>query len=197
MQGSLARVFLGLMLFAAPPALAAVTHLRGTVAGFAHGVLTLRQGGTTTRVAVPASVRIIGMAPARLADIGPGTYVGAAALPEAGGHLRALEVHIFPPSLRGVGEGHRPMPNTRPDQSMTNGTVGTVASSSRTRLVVTYKGGRQVLDVPPGTPIVRLDPGTTALLKPGAAVSLEAREGAGGYTALRVRVGERGVVPPL
>ncbi len=202
MKATIARLILGGLLaaapaLAAPSALAAVTHLRGTVTSFAHGVLTLNEAGDTTRVTVPASVRIIGIAPARLADIGPGSYVGAAALPEAGGHLRALEVHIFPPSLRGVGEGHRPMPGTRPDQSMTNGTVGTVESTNGTSLVVTYKGGRQVLDVPPGTPIVRLDPGTTALLKKGAAVSLDATEGPGGYTALRVRVGERGVVPPL
>ncbi len=197
MPRPLARLLLVSLLLAAAPALAAVTHLRGTVVGFAAGELTLRQGSATTRVAVPATARIVGMAPARLADIGPGTYVGAAALPEPDGHLRALEVHIFPPSLRGAGEGHRPMPGTRPHESMTNGTVGTVSDKSGTSLTVTYKGGTQVLDVPPGTPIVRLDPGTTALLRPGAAVSLDALQTARGLTALRMRVGVDGVVPPL
>ena len=197
MPRPLARLLLVSLLSASSPALAAVTHLHGTVVRFAAGVLTLNQGGTTTRVAVPAGVRIVGMAPARLADIGPGTYVGAAALPEADGHLRALEVHIFPPKLRGIGEGHRPMRGTRPHQSMTNGTVGMVSHASGTSLTVTYKGGEQVLDVPPGTPIVRLAPGTKALLKPGAAVSIDARRVVGGLRALRVRGGEDGVVPPL
>ena len=197
MPRPLARLLLLSLLLASPPALAAVTHLRGTVVRFAAGVLTLNQGSATTRVAVPAGARIVGVAPAGLADIGPGTYVGAAALPEADGHLRALEVHIFPPGLRGVGEGHRPMQGTRPHQSMTNGTVGMVSHTSGTSLTVTYKGGEQVLDVPPGTPIVRLDPGTTTLLKPGAAVSIDARRSAAGLAALRVRVGEDGVVPPL
>ncbi len=201
MPRRVARLALLALLLAMPalasPALAGTTRLRGTVVSFADGVLTLRQGDATTRVAVPASTRVIGIAPATLADIAPGTYVGAAALPEAGGDLRALEVHIFPARLRGAGEGHHPMPGTKPDQTMTNGTVGTVASASGTKLTVAYKGGQQVLDVPPGTPVVRLDPGTTALLRPGAAVSVDAEDEANGFTALRVRVGEHGVVPPL
>lgn len=197
MARGLLPVLLGALLLVAAPALAGTVHLRGTVASFAGGVLTLRQGGSTTRVAVPGHVRVTGMAPAKLTDIGPGSYIGAAALPEAGGHLRALEVHIFPPSLKGAGEGHYPMPGTQPRQSMTNGTVGTVSHVSGAQLTISYKGGEQVLDVPPGTPIVRLDPGTAALLKPGAAVSLEANESSSGLVALRVHVGESGAVPPL
>jgi hypothetical protein len=192
-------LFFATALALASPAAAATAHLRGTVVGFSAGVLTLRQGDATARVGVPAGIRVIGIAPARLADIGPGSYVGAAALPEADGHLRALEVHILPASLRGAGEGHHPMPGTRPGQSMTNGTVGTVSGIAGRQLTIHYKGGEQVLDVAPGTPVVRLDPGTTALLRPGAAVSVDAEDGPGGLTALRVRVrvGEDGAVPPL
>lgn len=192
-----ARLLLACLLVAAAPAMAATTHLRGTIVGYADGVLTIRQGDATEAIGVVSTTRVIGIAAARLSDIGPGTYVGAAALPEAGGHLRALEVHIFPASLRGAGEGHRPMPGTKPDQTMTNGTVGTVSGASGTQLTVAYKGGEEVLDVPPGTPIVRLDPGTVALLKPGAAVSLFADDASGRPVAQRISVGENGVVPPL
>jgi hypothetical protein len=195
--------FIGALLIAAAPALAApaaqaaVAHVRGTIVSFADGVLTIRQGDSTEAIGVASTTRVTGIAPAQLSDIGPGTYVGAAALPEAGGHLRALEVHIFPTSLRGAGEGYRPMPGTQPDQTMTNGTVGTVSGTSGTQLTVSYNGGTQTLEVPPGTPIVRLDPGTTALLTPGASVSLFADDASGKPVAQRISVGENGVVPPL
>jgi hypothetical protein len=193
----LGALFAAAPALAAPAALAATAHLRGTIVSFADGELTIRQGDSTEAIGVASTTRVTGIAPAKLSDIGPNSYIGAAALPEAGGHLRALEVHIFPASLRGAGEGHRPMPGTQPDQTMTNGTVGTVASTSGTQLTVTYNGGTQLLDVPPGTPIVRLDPGTTALLTPGAAVSLYADDASGKPVAQRISVGENGVVPPL
>ena len=43
-----------------------------------------------------------------LSDIKRGSYIGIAALPQADGSQRALEVHIFHEAMRGTGEGHRP-----------------------------------------------------------------------------------------
>ncbi|BFO11665.1 hypothetical protein GGER_41750 [Serratia rubidaea] len=40
------------------------------------------------------------------ADIKPDSFIGTAAVPQADGSLKALEVHVFAASLRGSGEGH-------------------------------------------------------------------------------------------
>jgi len=67
-----------------------------------------------TREGETASVRLKQGAPigalvkAQLADIKPGLFVGAAAVPGQEGALKALEVHIFPEAMRGIGEGFHP-----------------------------------------------------------------------------------------
>jgi hypothetical protein len=56
------------------------------------------------------------------------------------------------------------------NSSMTNGTVSSTAGSRGAKqIVVTYKGGKQVVLVPT-TPIVTYQLGERAELKPGAAV---------------------------
>ena len=55
---------------------------------------------------LPDDVRIGGVEAAKLSDIAAGNYVGTTAVKQADGNLKALEVHIFPESSRGTGEGH-------------------------------------------------------------------------------------------
>ena len=56
------------------------------------------------------------------------------------GRIHAVELRIFPESLRGVGEGQRPW-DVRPEGVMTNATVGTVSQMTNGGIVhVTYKG---------------------------------------------------------
>ena len=57
---------------------------------------------------MPADAKIARVVAASLADVKPGVFVGVAAVPGEGGALKALEVHIFPESMRGTGEGFRP-----------------------------------------------------------------------------------------
>jgi hypothetical protein len=61
-----------------------------------------------------------------LADIKEGDFVGSAALKGADGKLHAQEVHIFPASMRGAGEGQYGMGDANPNRSMTNATVSGV-----------------------------------------------------------------------
>ena len=44
----------------------------------------------------------------KLDDIKQGSYIGVSGLPQPDGSQKALEIHIFPEAMRGVGEGHRP-----------------------------------------------------------------------------------------
>ena len=80
-----------------------------------------RGGEKTLRLAPDATV--VRARAASLADVKPGLFVGVAALPGGdGAELKALEVHIFPELMRGVGEGFRPF-DLAPGSSMTNGAV--------------------------------------------------------------------------
>ena len=136
--------------------------------------------------------------PASLADAKPGAFVGVAALPGEDDELRAMEVHIFPESMRGTGEGFRPF-DLAPGSTMTNGSVAVrVDSVEGAKLTVTYKGGQQTIVVDPKAPIVALAPGSRGDLKPGAAVVARGtRERDGPIAAARILVGKDGLVPPM
>ena len=109
---------------------------------------------------------------ASLEDIKPGRFVGSAAEP-AGDSWKALEVHIFPVGSR-QGEGHRPWA-PQAGATMTNAEVNAAAVQSGNGQLVLRTGGQDYkLIVPPGTPIVSQEPGTRALLVPGAYVGAQA-----------------------
>ena len=80
------------------------------------------RAGDEKTLRLPADAKVARVVAASLADVKPGVYVGVAAVPGEGGGLKALEVHIFPELLRGVGEGFRPF-DLAPGSTMTNGDV--------------------------------------------------------------------------
>ena len=87
---------------------------------------------------------------------------------------------------------------TTVNSTMTNGTVSSTTGSGGTKqIVVTYKGGKQVVLVPPTAPIVTYQLGERAELKPGAAVFINAASHGGTVTANAVAVGTDGVKPPM
>ena len=176
-----------------PPA-----RFRATVMAAEGHTLTLstRGGGTLTAELTPATV-VTAIVPASLSDITKGSFVGTAAMPGPNGALVAIEVHIFPESMRGTGEGFRPY-DLQPESTMTNGTVGDVTVAHGRTLVVSYQGGEKTVLVPQETPIVAFAPGRRDMLVEGAHVILFAAKAAdGSYTALRVLVGKDGMVPPM
>ena len=67
-------------------------------------------------------LQVVSLIQASLADIKQGSYVGVAGMPQADGSQKALEVHIFPEAMRGVGDGHRGW-DLQPSSTMTNGNV--------------------------------------------------------------------------
>jgi hypothetical protein len=145
-------------------------------------------GGTTATYRLGSSSRIITSRPGKIADLASGKFVGCTAV-ETHGRLHATECHIFPESLRGMGEGHSPM--GRPNTSMTNGNItmtnGNVQTAtgggSGVTLRVSYKGGAQSIEVSPRTSITRIEAGDASLVKPGVRVAGAAQTEADG-TAL-------------
>ena len=60
------------------------------------------------------------------------------------------------------------------------------------------KGERLVVTVPPDAPVVTFEPGTPAMLTPGAKVFIGAQRAAdGALSAARVAVGNDGLTPPM
>ena len=174
-------------------------RIRGTITQVEGPALTIAtREGATVRVTLKPGARVAAVVPADLAAARPGSFIGTAAVPQADGTLRAQEVLIFPEAMRGVGEGHRPWDLT-PDSTMTNATVeATVAAASGPELTLTYQGGQQRLVVPPGTPVVTLEPGNEQLLRPGSHVFLGASPNQdGSFSATRIMVGKDGLVPPM
>lgn len=207
----------------------------GTVGGAAHAQsqkisgeviklegssLQIRAGdGQVVTVKYGDNVRLSGRSPADLDRIVPGIFLGTTAAPRADGMLSASEVHIFPESMRGSGEGHRPMDtgpgntmtnatvtsvgvaktDTRTANTMTNATVAQVAArgDSDRRLTLTYAGGEKVVIVLADTPIVMVEPADRSLLTPGAHVIVYAtRQADGSLSADRITVGKNGFTPP-
>ena len=154
--------------------------------------------GQERTLRLPADAKVARVAAASLADIKPGAYVGVAAVPGEGGALKALEVHIFPESMRGVGDGFRPF-DLAPNSTMTNGAVNArVDAVNGPQIVVAYNGGQQTITVDKSTPIVAIEPGGLGDLMAGAAIVARGAAGAGGdYEANRIVVGVGGVVPPM
>jgi len=185
-------------------------RVRGTIEKVDGAVLTVKsRGGETLTIKLADNVNVVAVVKASLADIKPGSFVGSAAMPEADGSFKAVEVHIFPESMRGTGEGDRPY-DYKPKSTMTNGTVGVSAnttgtvgsdvakSGGGTTLLIKYKDGEKKVEVTPETPIVTYAPGTKDELKPGAAIYITAatKEADGTLSAGRINVG-RGIVPPM
>jgi hypothetical protein len=173
------------------------TRISGTIEAFDGHRLTVKPAaGPDVDVAVPDTVRIGAVEDRTLDDIKPGDFVGSAAVAGDDGKLHAQEVHIFPEAMRGTGEGHRPMGG--PNQTMTNATVAVVAAAPKGRVLeLDYKGGKQAIEVDPGTRIVLLVPGDRSLLKPGAAVSVFTAKASDGSLTARAVQAERNGVKPL
>ena len=172
-------------------------RVRGTIEKVDGDKLTVKSDdGAALTLTLTANAQVVGVVKATLADIKSGDFVGSAAMPQADGSQKALEVHIFAESQRGTGEGHRPF--TIPNSTMTNGTVGDmVTATGGNTITVRYKGGEKKIVVGPDVPIVRYEVGTRAELKPGAhIVALNAvKKPDGSIDAPRINVGRDGVVP--
>ena len=176
--------------------------VRGKISAVEKQALKVTTSAGEVLVKLPDDVRIGGVEAAKLSDITAGNYVGTTAVKQADGNLKALEVHIFPESSRGTGEGHRPW-DLQPGSTMTNANVEKVEQVAVEKvqgqlLTLKYKDGEQKVFIPPGTPIVKNVSADQSLLKPGTGVYIPAVRGEDGtLTATRITVGVGGIMPPM
>ncbi|SFG60000.1 hypothetical protein [Methylobacterium gossipiicola] len=177
---------------------APVKRIRGTIASVDGNTVSIKpRTGEAVTVRLGDGVRVAGASAAKLTDIQPDSYIGTAATPQPDGTLKALEVAVFAPSMRGTGDGHYPW-DLEKENTMTNGAVGAVTGTTNRTVTVTYAGGQKTITVPDDVPVVALAPADASLIKPGARVVAFTRADASGTAvADRLVVGQNGTVPPM
>src|SRR5260221_11526552 len=126
------------------------SRVRGTIEGVAGDELALKlRDGEELKLHMAGDMRVVGITKSSLSDIKIGSFIGTTTVPGPDGSQNAVEVHVFPESMRGTGEGSRPW-DLRPNSTMTNATVAeTVAGNDGHTLMVKYKDGeKKVRDAP-------------------------------------------------
>jgi hypothetical protein len=171
-------------------------RVRGAIEAADGNTITVKQREGVVKVTLTDNVGVFGVVKGSLADVKPGAYIGVGAMPQPDGSQRAIQVTIFAEPQRGTGEGHRPW--DRPNSTMTNATVDTTAVGvDGQRLTVSYKGGEQVVIVPPDATIRAYLVGERGELKPGAEIAINAavKKPDGTLEASRINVSRDGVAP--
>ncbi|NTF33813.1 hypothetical protein [Rhizobium skierniewicense] len=174
-------------------------RIRGTVESLEGKTLSVKtREGNDAMITLKDDFKVSSVAKASIDDIKPGDFVGIASLPKADGGDGALEVLIFPASMKGTGEGSYAW-DLKPNSSMTNATVAdSVKSIDGHTVTLTYQRKQKKITIPQGTPIVTFAPAVVADIKAGAIVFVPSEKAAdGSMTSGRVVVGTNGVVPPM
>jgi hypothetical protein len=175
------------------------SRVRGTVEGIAGDELALKsRDGEELKLHMAGDMRVLGITKISLSDIKVGSFIGTTTVPGPDGSQNAVEVHVFPESMRGTGEGSRPW-DLRPNSTMTNATVAdTVEGNDGHTLRVKYRGGEKEVVVSPNTPVVTYLPADKSELKPGAKViAFTKKLPDGSLETDRVGVGRDGLTPPM
>lgn len=178
---------------------AETVRVRGKIESFQGSTLVVKtREGETAKITLKDGWKPSSLAKASVDQIKPGDFVGVTSIPTADGKNGALEVLIFPASMKGTGEGSYAW-DLQPNSTMTNATVAnSVKSVDGHSLTLTYKGGEKVISIADGTPIVTTASATEADLKAGTTVFVPSQKADDGtLSSSRVVVGKNGVEPPM
>src|SRR3954447_18345528 len=173
-------------------------RVRGTVERIDGPVYVVKnRDGAELKLTVTDNPLFVVIVPSKMADIKPGMFVGSAGMMRDDGVQKAIEVHIFPESMRGTGEGHYDW-DLLPKSKMTNANVEhMVTSSDGQMLSVKYKDGEKKLLVTPETVVVTYVPGSKDDLKPGTKIFVSAakKQQDGTLQTPRITYGRSGAGP--
>jgi hypothetical protein len=226
MRKSLSLSVAVLLLGAANPVLAQnIPRIKATVVSLSGATLIVQPQGDkdTMRVTVRPATRILKEEPREFSDIHAGDFVGATLMKNTLGVLTAQEIHIFPESLKGSGEGLYPAPGGQ--RMILNGTVG---QAGKTTLGVRFRGasgegpvsapnsrnqagctgrapddplggcqGSVIIAVPANAVVLALADGNKDDVKPGAVLALSLMSGPDGKPATPGFTIESVATPPV
>jgi hypothetical protein len=195
---ALAALSFASICIALPASAQETVRIRGTIDRVEGPVYVVKnRDGAEVKLTVTDNPLYVAIAPSTMADIKPGMFVGSAGMMQPDGTQKAIEVHIFPESMRGTGEGHYDW-DIKPQSKMTNGNVEqTVAAVDGPMLSVKYKDGEKKLVVTPETVVVTYVPGNKDDLKPGTKIFVAAakKQPDGTLQTPRITYGRNGAGP--
>ena len=179
----------------APP-----VRVRGEITKVDGQMLSIKaRDGQNLTVKLEDKARITALTKSSLADIKKGSFIGVTAMPQPDGSQKAIGIHIFMESQKGVvADRHLPW-DREPGSTMTNANVeSTVAGVDGQTIMVKYKEGEKKVIVPPNTPIASYTPGNAGDLKAGARIFIIAaqKQPDGSLVAPAINVG-RDIAPPM
>ena len=199
-QRALAAIGFALLCVAWPASAQETVRIRGTVERVDGPVYVVKnRDGAELKLTMTDNPLFVAIAPATMADIKPGMFVGSAGMIQADGTQKAIEVHIFPESMRGTGEGHYDW-DLKPNTKMTNANVEQLVTAvDGPMLTMKYKDGEKKISVPANATIVAFVNGDRNELKPGAKIFIAAgtKQPDGTIETGGVNVGRDGVTPPM
>lgn len=179
---------------------ASPARVRGEIASVQDRALTVQtRDGQAVQVDLAADAKVFAMAPGRAEALAEKSVIGAAAVKQPDGRMKALTVVVYPANLPDTGEGYLTW-DLAPDSMMVQGEVRSIETGADGQVVqIYYPQAGATLLIPPGTPVIALEAADTGLLRQGAHVVIpNAEKGSGeALTAALVAVGKDGYVPPI
>jgi hypothetical protein len=173
-------------------------RIRGTVERIEGPVYVVKnRDGAELKLTVTDNPLFVAIVPAKMADIKPGMFVGSAGMMQEDGTQKAIEVHIFPESMRGTGEGHYDW-DLLPKSKMTNANVEQAVESVNGQVLsVKYKDGEKKLLVTPQTIVVTYEIGKKEEVQPGTKIFVAAakKQPDGTLQTSRITYGRNGQGP--
>ena len=200
LQRALALASFALICSVLPAAAQETVRIRGVIEKVDGPVYVVKnRDGAELKLTVTDPQLYVAIVKSTMADIKPGMFVGATGMTQPDGSQKAIEVHIFPESMRGTGEGHYDW-DLKPNTKMTNANVEqTVAGVEGPVLSVKYKDGEKKVLVTPETAVVTYIMGDKNDLKPGTKIFVGAgkKQADGTVQTPRVTYGKDGLTPPM
>jgi hypothetical protein len=195
--GVLATLSIILFSFMCPASAQDTVRIRGTIERIDGPVYMVKaRDGSEVKLTLTDNPLFVAIVPAKISDIKAGMFVGSAGLMQEDGTQKAIEVHIFPESMRGTGEGHYDW-DLLPKSKMTNGNVEqAVTGVDGPVLSVKYKDGEKKLVVTPQTVVVTYEIAKREEIQPGTKIIVAAKKQADGtFQTPRITFGRNGEGP--
>ena len=195
---ALAASSFALACFALPASAQDTVRVRGTIERIDGPVFVVKtRDGSEAKLTVTDNPLFVAIVPSTMADIKQGMFVGSAGMMQADGVQKAIEVHIFPESMRGTGKGHYDW-DLLPKSKMTNANVEqAVTGVDGQTLSVKYKDGEKKLLVTPETVVVTYEMGKKEEVQPGTKIFVSAakKQPDGTVQTPRITYGRNGQGP--
>jgi hypothetical protein len=103
-QRLLAVLSFALVCVALPASAQETVRIRGTIESIDGPVYVVKnRDGTELKLTMTDNPLYVAIVKSTMADIKPGMFVGSTGMTQPDGSQKAIEVHIFPESMRGTG----------------------------------------------------------------------------------------------